>query len=128
MSEAKLIKKYGLEKIVFEHDRISHDKFIQELQQSGVAVLICTPIEEALRGDLFVPSKLYEYIGAKKPILALAQSSEIRKIVEKTGLGFSYDPKDTKGIAAGIGKLIAMVSYQSLLENVDPNYARQIKN
>jgi hypothetical protein len=42
----------------------------------------------------FIPGKLYDYLLARTPILAVSQSDEIARILESTRLGWTYPKQD----------------------------------
>jgi glycosyltransferase involved in cell wall biosynthesis len=44
--------------------------------------------------------KLFEYIGARRPVLALAADNEAARIVSETGIGLTVAPDDEPAIAA----------------------------
>ena len=51
-------------------------------------------------------SKLYDYIGAGKPVLALAQGNAAAETVERFGLGLTVAPDDAAEIAAALVELM----------------------
>ncbi len=51
-------------------------------------------------------SKLYDYIGAGRPILALAQGNAAAETVERFGLGLIVSPDDATAIAAALHELM----------------------
>lgn len=51
-------------------------------------------------------SKLYDYIGAGRPILALAQDNAATRIVQQYDLGLTVPPTDANAIAAAIRELM----------------------
>jgi len=56
--------------------------------------------------DLFLASKLIDYLGADKPILALTSpSSQAAEVVANVG-GFSTSPEDVKGIGEAIRNVV----------------------
>ena len=58
------------------------------------------------RGDesrSWVPAKLYQYLGAGTPILALVPEGDAARIVRDTGAGTVVPPDDVDGIEAAIG-------------------------
>jgi glycosyltransferase involved in cell wall biosynthesis len=65
-------------------DRINHDEAIRVMQESSV-LLANVPNEEC---NYWVPGKLYEYLGAKKPILFVGpKEGEAADIVKYSNLG-----------------------------------------
>jgi len=65
------------------------------LQRSADALLLVT----SSHGISATPGKLYEYLAAGKPIIALARKSEAAQIVQETGTGVTVAPDDVEGIA-----------------------------
>lgn len=51
--------------------------------------------------------KLFEYLAAGRPILALAAGNEAQRIVELTGTGVSVPPNDEDAIAAALERVAA---------------------
>jgi glycosyltransferase involved in cell wall biosynthesis len=49
--------------------------------------------------------KLYEYIGAGRPVLALAEGNEAERIVRETGIGITVPPDDADAIAAALRRV-----------------------
>jgi len=47
-----------------------------------------------------IPLKLFEYLAAGRPILALTDDPEVRRITEAGGQGWCVSPRDETGIAA----------------------------
>jgi colanic acid biosynthesis glycosyl transferase WcaI len=65
------------------------------------------PLDKA-KSFLSVPSKLYHYLAAGRPILGLAtDDSEVANLIREVGCGFSVPPDDVPEIAAAIRRLAA---------------------
>ncbi len=57
--------------------------------------------------DLQVPAKLYEYVGLRRPIIAVApRPSAVADVVEGTGLGVVVLPDDVEGLAASLERVV----------------------
>lgn len=71
-----------------------------------------------------VPAKLYEYIGAGRPILALAEhDSDTAWALEESGVRYALaPPRDVKAIALAITKVVDMA--KTTTPHVSPNAAR----
>jgi hypothetical protein len=64
---------------------VPHHESIKYLMLSDVLLLI---VDEAKESEEIVPGKVYEYIGTKRPIIAIApQESAIAKLMNETGSG-----------------------------------------
>ena len=67
--------------------------------------VLLVPLDKE-KSHLSVPSKLYNYLAAGRPILGLAdQSSEVAGLIKSTGCGMCVDPDDPKAIAEALLKL-----------------------
>jgi glycosyltransferase involved in cell wall biosynthesis len=62
---------------------------------------------DAAGRDLVVGSKLYEYIGLDKPVLAVTPPGEARRLLEQLDWGVVADPTP-EGVAAGLERIAEM--------------------
>jgi glycosyltransferase involved in cell wall biosynthesis len=85
-------------------DYVPHRDAIAAMQAADVLVLI-KHVEPRYRG--LVPGKLYEYMGAGRPILALVPESEAADLVRGLGWGEVALPDDPEAIAAALERLLA---------------------
>src|SRR5947209_19682133 len=74
---------------------IDHSNCVRYLQSSDVLWLM-------LNNDRQSPGKLYEYLGARKPILACVPDGFIRQTIAEARAGVAVDPDDVDGIAKAI--------------------------
>lgn len=89
---------------------VEYREGLQRLQQYDICLLLDALVD---RGGVFMPSKLVEYIGAGKPILAVTpKESESRDIVLRAG-GVACDPRDPADFEAAMNKLATVVSNPS---------------
>ena len=91
----RLVKLMGLEGNVTTTGYLDHAHCVQHLTSSDVLWLM-------LRNDSQSPGKLYEYFGARKPILACIPDGFIRQTIEEVGAGVVVAPDDTCGITSAI--------------------------
>jgi glycosyltransferase involved in cell wall biosynthesis len=90
----------GLNNYVSSYDFVEHDRMISILKGSDVLLYI-GGIDERNRRNL--PSKIWDYLGAGTPILALVDESfRVASFVEDNGLGIAVDPGDTQRVADAI--------------------------
>jgi glycosyltransferase involved in cell wall biosynthesis len=83
-------------------DVVTHAGFVpreqaRALQRSADVLLLITSRK---RGE--ATGKLYEYLAARRPILALAEGNEAARIVQETRTGVTVAPDDVDMIAAAI--------------------------
>jgi glycosyltransferase involved in cell wall biosynthesis len=55
-----------------------------------------------------VPGKLFEYLAAGRPILAVAEEGEIADLVRASGIGVSVRPDDDEGLISAFGQLVTL--------------------
>ncbi|MBM2816560.1 MAG: hypothetical protein HW421_3322 [Ignavibacteria bacterium] len=91
----KLIKKYGLEDNVVLTGYVSHQESVRHLAESHVLWLM---LDDNVRS----PGKLYEYFGARKPLLVCAPDGIIRRTALDCGATVATNPKDVKAIEKSI--------------------------
>jgi glycosyltransferase involved in cell wall biosynthesis len=72
-----------------------------DLQRRADALLMLT--SPSLVWEL--PGKFFEYLGAQRPILALAHANEAARLVEETGTGRTVPPDDVGAIVVALGEL-----------------------
>lgn len=79
----KLVKKLKLQDFVFEHGYLNHKHTIQKLLESHVLWLM---LGEGKGYDTITPGKMFEYIGARKTILACVPEGAAKSVIEKAKL------------------------------------------
>lgn len=70
---------------------LPHEESIKLLLQSDLLVLI---VDESELSNEIVPGKVFEYIGARKPIIAFAPEGAAAEIIRKTGTGIVVPQND----------------------------------
>jgi glycosyltransferase involved in cell wall biosynthesis len=70
------------------------------LQRSADALLLLTS-----KNRSEATGKLFEYIGAERPVLALAEDNDAARIVRETNIGIAVPPDDVEMIAAGLRRV-----------------------
>lgn len=82
---------------VFEQGRLlDYAGYLEEVRRSPILLLVVAPAH-----DLFMPSKIVDYFGARRPILALVPpGSEMADVLARAGYGDSCcHPNDVQGVA-----------------------------
>jgi glycosyltransferase involved in cell wall biosynthesis len=95
-------KRLGLASSVSFEGNLPHRDVIRRERESHVLLLIK---HDDPRYNGLVPGKLYEYIGARRPILAVAPDGEAADIVRGLGRGEVARADDPLGIAVAIEKM-----------------------
>ena len=91
----------GLEKVVSVSGPVSYAESLREMMQSDVLLLIDCPGRRA-----GVPAKVYEYIGAARPVLALAESDgDLAWVLQESGVPHRIAPPgDPARIKCALGR------------------------
>ena len=87
------IGRLGLGGTVIRTLTVSHEESLRMSAASHVLVVIQPDT------TLQVPSKLYEYIGLRRPILALADDGAVARVVRDGDFGLVVSPTNVDGIA-----------------------------
>lgn len=74
---------------------VSHAESLAYLLASDIALLI---IDDAPANRGILTGKLFEYIGAQKPILALAPEGDAAELIRREGFGMVVPPRDVVAI------------------------------
>lgn len=95
-TQARVVERAGLDGVVrFEGNR-SHAETLS--MEAGADLLLLLKSRSARYRDL-VPGKLYEYLGAGRPVLAIAPEGPAADLVRRFGMGWVADPDSADSIA-----------------------------
>lgn len=83
----KIIQSNDLSEICFTEDALPMDKLFSELQSSDLQLVFGVPGAEYG----IIPSKIFDYMAVKKPILGINLDKDASQLIERTGLGFNFD-------------------------------------
>ncbi len=98
-----VIKELGLSDIVRYEGYLSHRKTVERL--TGADVLWMT-VGRRKGAEGISTGKLYEYFGARKPILALAPEGAVREVLSEHGAAFIAEPDDTASILQALNRIV----------------------
>ena len=107
----KLIRKLNLQSFVKDHGYVNHDEAIAKLKSADVLWFM---VGRRRNIDAILPGKVYEYIGAKKPILACVPDGAAKMAVEESGAGYICSPDNIDEIKNTILKIYQDYSSNSL--------------
>ncbi len=104
-----------LHKYLNHHEWISHKEVLKEMVQTDL-LLITHSNTKDVNGRL--PAKFFEYLGAKKPILAIGnKKSDLSKLMLNLNCGTFLDFEDIKGMEKALIKYFNEDSKQN--KNID---------
>jgi glycosyltransferase involved in cell wall biosynthesis len=96
----KLVTKLGLQDTVRVLGYLPHRECVRELCASDVLWM-------TVGDDLGSPGKVYEYIGARKPILGLVPEGYLKSTILEAG-GKTVPPDDVPGIRNALEELLSL--------------------
>ncbi len=103
----RLVTSMGLERNVVITEYLDHLQCVKYLMSADVLWLM-------LNNNSQSPGKLYEYFGARKPILACIPEGFMRQTLDEVGASVIVEPDDVDGIAAGIIQLFEQYKHNQL--------------
>lgn len=95
-----MCREIGLEQIVEFVPRVAREQSLRAMV-SASALLLLQPGH-----TVSVPGKLYEYLAAGRPILAIAEEGEIAELVRSSGIGISVPPDSEAAIESALESII----------------------
>jgi glycosyltransferase involved in cell wall biosynthesis len=102
---ATAVRKRGLDHVVTCVGQVSHAQALEDMRRADVLLLLDSP--GRLAG---VPAKLYEYLGASRPILALAEpEGDVAWVLRESGV--------THRIAAPTDPVLVKTALVALIED-----------
>ncbi len=98
----RLIEETGLQDIVRVTGYLPHHRCVEQLIASDILWLM---IGRSPGAFMMSTGKLYEYLGARKTILATIPDSAATEVLRQSGAAFICEPDDVTGIAEQISVL-----------------------
>jgi glycosyltransferase involved in cell wall biosynthesis len=104
---ADLVKELELQNVVKLLGYVPHQETLKLMLNADALLLIIAPEETSNEktGPLMIPGKVFEYLGAKRPILALIPYGVAADLIRSTKAGIIIPPKDVNSIKQAIFKL-----------------------
>jgi glycosyltransferase involved in cell wall biosynthesis len=84
--------------LVVAHGYLAHDETVALLRSADLLFLPMHDLPEGRRARI-VPGKTYEYLAARRPILAAVPDGDARDLMQEAGNAFVVRPKDVEGMA-----------------------------
>jgi glycosyltransferase involved in cell wall biosynthesis len=112
----------GLAEVVRFHGRVSPAKALEAAQNADVLLVIDAP---SLGPNLFLPSKLIDYLPLEKPIVGVTPLEGASAELLRPLGGPIVDPEDIEGIARAFSALLEQAEQGSL--RVGPSYRELVR-
>jgi glycosyltransferase involved in cell wall biosynthesis len=87
---------------VEERGYLPHAESVAELLGAHALLLV---VDDVAGSEGIVPGKVYEYLGARRPLLALAPEGDVAELVRRTRAGAVLRRDDVAGIAGAVAAL-----------------------
>jgi len=107
----KLIQKLGLQEFVYDHGYVDHLEAVKKLKSSDVLWMM---VGRRKNIDSILPGKLYEYEGAKKPILACMPDGAAKDAVVEYPASFICEPDNIQQIKENIIEIFELYRNNNL--------------
>jgi glycosyltransferase involved in cell wall biosynthesis len=102
-TEVELVEQYGLASVVAATGWVDHREAIQHMLDAQVLLVISSDLEG---GKDVLTGKVFEYVAAERPILALApRDAAVSRLVLDNGLGIVTSPSEVDEIVAALRTL-----------------------
>ena len=98
----RLVRKLKLQEFVFDHGYVDHKDAVSKLLSSDVLWMM---VGKRKNIDAILPGKVYEYIGAKKPIIACVPDGAAKLAVQDYPAAYICEPQDVNDIKKTILKV-----------------------
>ena len=100
----KCVKESGLQHLVELVDYLPHQESVGQLRIADALFLPLHGLPKGQRSRI-VPGKAYEYLAARRPILACLPEGDARELIERSGNGWCADSCDEAAIADALVSL-----------------------
>lgn len=107
----KLIKKLKLEEFVVDHGYVDHMTSVAKIVSADVLWFM---VDYRKNIDAILPGKVYEYFGAKKPILGCVPDGAAKLALQEYGASFICEPDNVLEIKNTIYKIYELYKEDKL--------------
>lgn len=88
-----VVRDHGLEGVVEVRDAVPYREAFDLVRRSHMALLLAPNLPYQ------IPAKVYDYLGAGTPVLAVAEDGGTADLLRQTGAGQAFAPDDVAGLA-----------------------------
>lgn len=112
-----IVETLELQEVVRFLGFLPHEHSVAVMRRSHVLLLV---LGQKTGGEKIYPAKLFEYLAAKKPILALVPEGLTKDLLKKSGVSFMVNPQSEDSIAIALERLFLAYKDGSLPKEVPP--------
>lgn len=120
----EVIKRYNFENNIEFKGYTPYDEVLKYQTSADVLLLIVGIAENC---DGIIPTKLFEYFGAGKPILGIVPEGEAHELIVRSRAGMVAEPRDKEGIKSAILSLFEKYKINELTIEVDKETSRKFE-
>ncbi len=107
----KLIRELQLGGLLVDYGYVNHKNAVKNIAKADVLWLI---VGHKKNAEFVTVGKMFEYIGSKKPILALTPIGATTNLLEKYGAYYHAEPYDKNGVTEALKLIIEDFEYNKL--------------
>lgn len=119
-----LFRDPALSDVLTVKDYVSNRESLEYQCRSDINLLVIGP-KESEGGNQIFTGKIFEYIFARRPILALAPHGVARNLIEEEKLGVTVDSEDVEGIKEKLLELFRMWQRRELEVHPSPHVLKR---
>jgi glycosyltransferase involved in cell wall biosynthesis len=97
----RYVSELGISEAIEARGYLAHDKAVRIVKEADALFFCLADSPSGERNDC-VPQKVYEYLGSRRPVLALAPAGDARDFLHAAGTAVVCAPRDLNEIKAGV--------------------------
>ncbi len=88
------VRERAIEELIDYLGYISHQEVLDHYQKADLLLLV---IDDIPNPNLFIPGKLFDYLGSRKPVFGIGpKNGEVHKIIKETNSGYFFDYQENE--------------------------------
>jgi glycosyltransferase involved in cell wall biosynthesis len=96
---------------------LPHEQSVAIMRRSHLLLLV---LGSKAGGEKIYPAKVFEYLAAQKPILALVPEGITKELLKESGVAFIVNPENEDSVARVLDKIYRAYKENALPLNVEP--------
>ncbi|MDX2175300.1 MAG: glycosyltransferase [Candidatus Sumerlaeia bacterium] len=99
----EMIDAFRLRKYTSVESYVPHEWALQAMMDADALLLVVAPVEGS---HIMMTQKVFEYVAARRPILALVPEGAVRDFLDLIGEGVVVNPRSAEGVANAVDKML----------------------